>query len=169
MSILTSLPQESDTQLQRNQRSHIPRSVWTRIKIAKWPSVKALSFDAAAERYGALYLRDALARFVVQYRSPGLSAAEVEQASLAVSLRFRKMQVFHKLKFTLDDAQDLGIMENIHDVAHARPQRKDTQGRTVPGRFDTVLVNDGSGGPSGVQGESAHSATLAEFDTDTLT
>lgn len=129
-------------------------SIWTRIKITKWPSVKALSLEAAAERYGALYLRDALARFVVQYRNPGLSAAEVEQASLAVSLRFRKIPAFHKLKFALDDAQDLGVMDNTQDVAHARPERKDKQGRTVPGRFDTVLVNDGTGGFSGVQGKS---------------
>ncbi|KAI0816043.1 hypothetical protein BC628DRAFT_1334487, partial [Trametes gibbosa] len=127
--------------------------------ITKWPSIKALSFNAAAERYGALYLCDALAQFVVQYHNPGLSATEVEQASLTVSLCFRKMQVFHKLKFTLDDAQDLGMMENIQDVAHARLQRKDTKGCTVPGCFDMVLVNDGSGGASGVQGESACSAT----------
>ncbi|KAI0826961.1 hypothetical protein BC628DRAFT_1369912, partial [Trametes gibbosa] len=43
-------------------------------------------------------------------------------------------------------------MDNTQDVAHARPERKDKQGRTVPGRFDTVLVNDGTGGLSGVQG-----------------
>ncbi|OJT04957.1 hypothetical protein TRAPUB_4260, partial [Trametes pubescens] len=129
------------------------RSVWTSIKIAKWPSVKALSFEAAAERYGALYLRDALAHFVVQYRNPDLSTAEVERASLAVGFRFRKMPAFHKLKFTLNDAQDLGIMDSIQDVAHARPERKDKQGRTVPGRFDTVLLNDGTGGASGVKGE----------------
>ncbi|KAI0819805.1 hypothetical protein BC628DRAFT_1400685 [Trametes gibbosa] len=127
-------------------------SIWTRIKITKWPSVKALSFDAAAERYGALYLRDALARFIVQYRDPALSAREVEQASIGVGFRFRKVQAFHKLKFSLNDAQDLGVMGDIQDVAHARPERKDKQGRTVPGRFDTVLVNDGTGGASGVQG-----------------
>ncbi|KAH9856108.1 hypothetical protein C2E23DRAFT_866199 [Lenzites betulinus] len=137
---------------QRDQ-SHAARStVWTRIKITKWPSVKALSFEAAAERYGALYLTDALARFVVQYRNPDLSAAEVEQESLAVSFRFRKIPAFHKLKFTLDDAQDLGIMDSIQDVAHARPERKDKHGRIVPGRFDSVLVNDGTGGASGIQG-----------------
>ncbi|KAI0826679.1 hypothetical protein BC628DRAFT_251427 [Trametes gibbosa] len=138
--------------LQHRGLPRAQRSIWTRIKITKWPSIKVLSFEAAAERYGALYLRDALARFVVQYRNPGLSAAEVEQGSLAVSLRFRKIQAFHKLKFSLDDAQDLGIMDNTQDVAHARPERKDKQGRTVPGRFDTVLVNDGTGGFSGVQG-----------------
>ncbi|EIW56974.1 uncharacterized protein TRAVEDRAFT_170977 [Trametes versicolor FP-101664 SS1] len=128
------------------------QAAWTRIKIAKWPSVKALSFDDAAERYGAVYLRDALARFVVRHRDPTLTAAEVEQQSLNVSLHFRKIQAFNKLKFILDDAQDLGVMEDVRDAAHARPERQDKQGRTVPGRFDTVLVNNGTGGRSGVQG-----------------
>ncbi|KAI0639898.1 hypothetical protein C8Q77DRAFT_1214290 [Trametes polyzona] len=130
----------------------LPSLAMSSIKITKWPNVKALSFDAAGQFYGARYLRDALARFVVQHRNPSLSAAEVEQAALSVSYRFHKLPVFHKLKFTLRDAQQLGIMEDAHDVAHARPRRKDRRGRSVPGRFDTVLVNDGTGGLSGTQG-----------------
>ncbi|KAI0629564.1 hypothetical protein C8Q77DRAFT_1065168 [Trametes polyzona] len=125
---------------------------WTSIRLTKWPSVRALSFEAAAERYGARYLRDALARFVVQYRDPTLSSVEIEQASLDVDFRFRKFPVFHKLKFLLTDAQDLGVMEDFQDVAHARPQRIDKHGRLVPGRFDTVLLNDGTGGLTGPQG-----------------
>ncbi|KAH9846380.1 hypothetical protein C2E23DRAFT_890947 [Lenzites betulinus] len=125
---------------------------WTSIKIAKWPNVKALSFTDAADRYGAVFLHDALARFVVQYCDPSLTAREVEAQSLSVSFRFNKVQVYHKAKFLLQDAQDLGIMEDVRDVAHARPQRKDKQGRTVPGRFDAVLVNDGTGGRTGTQG-----------------
>ncbi|KAI0634264.1 hypothetical protein C8Q77DRAFT_1072903 [Trametes polyzona] len=118
---------------------------WTVIKITKWPSIKALSFDDAAHRYGATYLRDALARFVVSYNDPSLTPTEVERKSLSVFLPFNKVQGFHKLKFVLDDAQALGIMEELNDAAHARPPRKDTQGRMVPGRFDTILVNDGTG------------------------
>ncbi|KAI0353815.1 hypothetical protein OH77DRAFT_1406272 [Trametes cingulata] len=142
-------------------RRRVPTTTaWTRIKIAKWPSIKALSFDDAAERYGAIYLRDALARFIVQHRDPTLSAAEVEQESLNVTYHFRKVQAFHKLKFTLEDAQALGIMDDVQDVAHARPARKDKQGRHVPGRFDTVLVNDGTGSQSGVSGMCYHVAQL---------
>ncbi|KAI0667023.1 hypothetical protein C8Q78DRAFT_1082539 [Trametes maxima] len=76
----------------------------------------------------------------------------IEQESLNISIPFRKVQAFHKLKFLLDDAQDLGVMEDIYDVAHARPQRLDSQRRTVPGRFDTVIINDGTGGHTGVEG-----------------
>ncbi|KAI0633956.1 hypothetical protein C8Q77DRAFT_1193668 [Trametes polyzona] len=128
------------------------RPVWTPVKIAKWPSIKALSFEDAAVRYGATYLRDALTRFIVRYTNPALSHAEAEQQSLDIVLPFRRFQAFHKLKFILEDAQALGIMDNIHDAAHARPERKDAQGRTVPGRFDTLLVNDGTGGRAGIQG-----------------
>ncbi|KAH9896416.1 hypothetical protein C8Q73DRAFT_664234 [Cubamyces lactineus] len=103
---------------------------WTRIKITKWPSVRALSFDTAAERY----------------------AAEVEHASLSVRFHFRKVAAYHKLKFSLIDAQRLGIMDTTQDVAHARPSRHDKHGRQVPGRFDTVLINDGTDRHSGIQG-----------------
>ncbi|KAI0631684.1 hypothetical protein C8Q77DRAFT_1228219 [Trametes polyzona] len=136
----------------RREGLHAPAIAWTSIRLTKWPSVKALSFDAAAMHYGAHYLRDALARFVVQYRNPMLSPAEIEHESLDVDFRFRRFSVFHKLKFSLNDAQDLGIMEDVHDVAHARPKRVDKQGRTVPGRFDTVVLNDGNGGLTGLQG-----------------
>ncbi|KAI0631297.1 hypothetical protein C8Q77DRAFT_1062323 [Trametes polyzona] len=125
---------------------------WSTIKITKWPSIKALSFDDAAQYYGALFLRDALARFIAQYSDPMLNTPEVEAESLNVFLPFNKVQAFHKLKFVLDDAQSLGIMEGFHDAAHARPRRKDSQGRMVPGRFDTILVNTGTGGHSGIQG-----------------
>ena len=120
--------------------------------ITKWPSVKALSFEAAASQYGVPHLRDALARFVVSYRDPTLSHAEIKRTSLNVPFHFRKVEAYHKLKFLLEDTQQLGIMDMVHDVAHARPARHDKLGRPVPGRFDTVLINDGSGGRSGVQG-----------------
>ena len=57
-------------------------------------------------------------------------------------------------------------MEALHDAVHARPARRDRYGRHVPARFDTVLVNDGTGGPAGVQGKcilhysSHHSLTV---------
>ncbi|CDO68115.1 hypothetical protein BN946_scf185044.g23 [Trametes cinnabarina] len=115
----------------------------TRIKMTRSPSVKAVRFNVASQRYGATYLQDALARFVVRYRDPRASAAEVEAESLGVRIRAHwTMPVFHKVRFTLEDAQELGIMEEAQDVAHVRPERRDKQGRRVPGRFDTVLVRE---------------------------
>ncbi|TFK79321.1 hypothetical protein K466DRAFT_505729 [Polyporus arcularius HHB13444] len=122
------------------------------IHITKNPSVKAVTFAKAAQDYGALYLRDALARFIVRYQHPTLTDAEVERALDTVVIRFRHVPVYHRMKFILEDAQELGIMEDTRDAAHARPQRKDKQGRPVPGRFDTVLANEGDGGEIGVHG-----------------
>ncbi|KAJ3499342.1 hypothetical protein NMY22_g19521 [Coprinellus aureogranulatus] len=38
------------------------------------------------------------------------------------------------------------------DIIHAHPATKDTQNRPVPARFDTVLVNEGSGNEIGTRG-----------------
>ncbi|KAI1797995.1 hypothetical protein LXA43DRAFT_875754 [Ganoderma leucocontextum] len=129
-----------------------PQPTLTRIKMTKWPTVKALRFSSATEHYGATSLQDALARFVVKYRNPTLTLPQVKRAAQDFNFRFNRVPAYHRLKFILEDAQHLGIMDNIGDTAHARPARKDRQGRAVPARFDTVLVNEGTGGPVGVQG-----------------
>ncbi|KAI9068635.1 hypothetical protein FKP32DRAFT_1561245 [Trametes sanguinea] len=120
--------------------------------IAKNPSVKAVSFDAAVTRYAASFFRDALARFVIQYRQPDLSWRQIERASASVYFNFRSVPSFHKIKYLLDDVQGFGLAEQHRDVVHARPARQDSRGRPVPARFDTVLVNDGTGGLTGVAG-----------------
>ncbi|KAI0653229.1 hypothetical protein C8Q70DRAFT_1059466, partial [Cubamyces menziesii] len=114
----------------------------TRIKITCHPSVKALTFERAVHTYGAGQLHDALTRFIVQYNDPRLAPAEVCHRAALVYMRFRSFPAFHRLKFILEDAQALGVMEDTHDTAHARPQRTDLWGRLVPGHFDTVLVNE---------------------------
>ena len=134
------------------------------MKLAKWPTVKALTFPAATQLYGAVFLQDALARFIIKYRDPYLLPHQVEHAVSNFSFRFTHFPAFHRIKFILDDAQQFGIMEGIHDVAHARPERCDRQGRKVPARFDTVLVNEGTGGPTGVHGTSATYLLYSTFD-----
>ncbi|KAH9924954.1 uncharacterized protein BXZ73DRAFT_91146 [Epithele typhae] len=119
----------------------------------KWPSAYSVTFSSAAQEYGAEYLREALARFVIQFNNPTLSTAEVEQRSWNVYLPFNKVSAYHKLKFVLSDAQAMGIMEGLHDAAHARPRYTDKRGNVVPSRFDTVLVNEtGAGRRIGVHG-----------------
>ncbi|KAI0653489.1 hypothetical protein C8Q70DRAFT_1048441 [Cubamyces menziesii] len=106
----------------------------TRIKLARHPSVKALTFESAVSAYGAGHLHDALARFIVLYNNPHLAPVEVWHRASLVYMRFPTFPVFHRMKFILEDAQALGIMEDTQDTAHAR--------RLVPGRFDTVLVDE---------------------------
>ena len=122
------------------------------IKITKWPTIKALRFVVAETSYGAKFLQDALACFVVKYCNPTLTPLQVKHVARDVHFQFNHFPVYHWIKFILEDAQRLGIMEGIHDAAHTWPARKDRQGRQVPARFDTVLVNKGTGGPTGVEG-----------------
>ncbi|CDO77553.1 hypothetical protein BN946_scf184912.g52 [Trametes cinnabarina] len=137
--------------LQQDDRSH--NSGLTRIRITRYPSVNSVTFAKAARAYGATLLPEALSRFVVQYRDPGLSLAEARREATSVYLRFESVPAFHRLKFILNDAQDLGIMDDSYDTAHARPARHDRRGRPVPGRFDTVLINeDGRGSTTGIHG-----------------
>ncbi|KAH9910875.1 uncharacterized protein BXZ73DRAFT_93522 [Epithele typhae] len=121
------------------------RSVSTSSKIflTKWPSVRRVPISSCAQLYQAEFLPDALARFVVSFRYPDLTNAEVESQSSAVHLPFNAVPVYHKIKFILPSPQKMGIPEgDVHDTVHARPERKDARGRLVPARFDTVLVKE---------------------------
>lgn len=114
----------------------VPRIIMTR-----HPSAKAVSFDDVVSQYGAPFFRDALARFVVSRNDPTLSPAQVELASGSVYFGFRKVPVYHKIKFTIEDVLGLGTSRSIvEDVAHVRPARKGKYGADVAARHDTVLV-----------------------------
>ncbi|KAI0309251.1 hypothetical protein OF83DRAFT_1179850 [Amylostereum chailletii] len=70
--------------------------------------------------------------------------------NLRVPLQF--VAVYHKIKFwtpdflrNQDNAQDL-------DVAHIRPSYTSAQNRTVPSRFDTVLVKIGNSEQNDIRG-----------------
>ena len=106
----------------------------------------------AETSYGAKFLQDALAHFVIKYRNPTLTPLQVKHAARDIHFQFNHFPVYHQIKFILEDAQHLSIMEGIRDAAHTRPAWKDRQGRQVPAWFDTVLVNEGTGGPTGVEG-----------------
>ncbi|KAN0075394.1 hypothetical protein V8E55_011417 [Tylopilus felleus] len=78
--------------------------------IAKTPSVKAVSFSSLRQ-------------------------------SARIYFRFSSVQVFHKIKFAI---KDLSSQESVDssslDIAHVKPPSKDKRGKTVPGRFDMVLI-----------------------------
>ncbi|KAI0716908.1 hypothetical protein C8Q76DRAFT_795145 [Earliella scabrosa] len=147
----SSAPQRSSTQSSASRSNDLTAAAHTQIKLAKWPNVKALRMGAAINDYGATYFRDALARFIVSYRDPSLTDAEIEHESLNVLHQFNRFPVFHRVKFVLGDAQQLGIMESVKDTVHARPSRRDRRGRHVPARFDTVLVQEPNAAGTGIQ------------------
>ncbi|KAI8994099.1 hypothetical protein BD414DRAFT_513707 [Trametes punicea] len=114
-----------------------------RIQMARHPSVKSVTFADIAAKYGATHFRDTLARFVVQQNHPNLAAHEVEQRSAGVYFGFNSVSAFHKIKFNIPDVQGLGLQtSDPRDVVHVRPARKNKYHNTVPGRFDTALIQE---------------------------
>ncbi|RPD72984.1 hypothetical protein L226DRAFT_524416 [Lentinus tigrinus ALCF2SS1-7] len=89
----------------------------------------------------------------IEKRRPGATIIPIIISSDKTQLTVFGSKTAYPVYMTIGNLpKDLGIMEATDDAAHARPAHHDRQGRPVPGRFDTVLVSDGTGGPSGVQG-----------------
>jgi hypothetical protein len=102
------------------------------IKMTQHPTVKAVSFNTLAEKYGAVEFQDTLADYIAQVNHPGASAATLRARAADTLIPFRSVPVFHKIKFTVN--------EEIVDAIHVRPEQVDASGCTTPPRFDTALV-----------------------------
>ena len=72
------------------QQDRAPEDHRPTIKMTRHPSAKGATFHELADRYGAVFFRDALKRFVVEHNSPvPLTSAQVERTSAAIiSKRF---------------------------------------------------------------------------------
>jgi hypothetical protein len=108
------------------------------IKITRYPSIQAVSFDDLAINYGALDFQDALADFIAEVNNPGVSAATLRTRAADTLIPFRAVPVFHKIKFT--DMESSNSQSSIVDAVHVRPEQKDSHGRIIPSRFDTILI-----------------------------
>ncbi|KAH9173192.1 hypothetical protein EDB89DRAFT_2113987 [Lactarius sanguifluus] len=108
----------------------VPRT----IQMARNPSLKAVSFNDLADKYRAFDFQDALADFIAQLNHPQASATALRALAEDTLLPFCHVPVFHKIKFvSMPDSE-------IIDVVHVRPDQRDARGRTIPSRFDTVIV-----------------------------
>ena len=122
------------------------------LKMAKHPSARGVSLESLRTDYGASYFEAALARFVAQYQNPQSTKAQIERAASNIHIPFRKLSVFHRVKYVSHDLYGLEKGENVVDSIHAQPARSDKYGKVIPGRFDTGLVNYKDGGMTGVKG-----------------
>lgn len=120
-------------------------------KVAKHPSIKQVTFATLVVEYGIVHFHAALAHFVVQVTEPGLTACWLKNAAVDVILPLTSVAVFHKIHYNI--IKDDGAVDNLTvDAIHARPARCDHHGRHMPARFDTALINLGTGGNLGVEG-----------------
>ncbi|KAJ3538664.1 hypothetical protein NM688_g6483 [Phlebia brevispora] len=124
------------------------------IKMPKHPSTKGqVSFEHLRTRYGATQFRECLAQFIVQHKNPEACPAAVREQAALQPILFHKVPVYHKARFWKRDFPLYRHASDEYDVVHARPARYGTHGNeTAPGRFDTALINNGTGRAVGVQG-----------------
>jgi hypothetical protein len=106
-------------------------------KMTHNPTIKGVSFEALAERYGTMDFQDTLADYIAQVNHPGASAATLRARAADTLLPFRSVPVFHRIKFTSTGNAD---NSDIVDSVIIRPEHNDACGRVIPSRFDTVLV-----------------------------
>ncbi|KAF8056055.1 hypothetical protein FPV67DRAFT_1566591 [Lyophyllum atratum] len=119
--------------------------------MAKHPSLRAVPFEDISEKYGASFFLTALRRYVVLTNEPNLTPHQLERRLWSVRIPFRKVPVWHRIKFLRSDPASTHLTSTA-DSIHVRPARKDGRNRVIPGRFDTALVNDGTGDTTGIEG-----------------
>ncbi|KAI0338542.1 hypothetical protein BDW22DRAFT_1409533 [Trametopsis cervina] len=123
-----------------------------RIHMTKNPTRPHVLFDDIIKDYHAPFIRDALARYIIRFLNPHYSHLQIEAHAIGLDLPFRGLPVYHRIKLWLGDSVQHHLSANEDDVVHARPARLDKYKNSIPGRFDTVLINDGDGEYLGVKG-----------------
>ncbi|KAJ3731721.1 hypothetical protein DFJ43DRAFT_998395 [Lentinula guzmanii] len=102
--------------------------------------------DLATLGYGAVKFESTLKRYIAQFRDPELTPGEVEDMASFLTLPFRSVLVWHKLKFR---HEQLFGKETL-DVISASPRRCNSQGQVIQAsRYSTALIrvekDDGRG------------------------
>ncbi|KAH9164278.1 hypothetical protein EDB89DRAFT_2116298 [Lactarius sanguifluus] len=142
--------------------SHIPKCVdWVppdlnprqELTMAKRPTQYAVPLDRLQDLYGAPLFKVALRRFISVSNNPDQTRQQLESSLWGLRLQrlpFNRLPVWHVIKFTRSNP----ITGNCStsDTIHAQPTRKGKYNRTIAGRFDTALINDGTGKEHGVKG-----------------
>ena len=122
------------------------------------PSARRVPLDSIETDYDAPHFCVALRRYVVLSHSLQLTTAQVKHRLWEVRFPFQHLPVWHWIKFRRVEPYT-GITQ-IVDSIHAYPHRRDVHDDHIPGRFDTVFINDGTGGDTGVAGECLYEADV---------
>ncbi|KAJ6458501.1 hypothetical protein C8R45DRAFT_843749 [Mycena sanguinolenta] len=117
------------------------------------PSAKGVSLTTIENNYGAIYFRDAFAHYAVSFGHLDLTKRQIEALVRDFYTPFQKVWVYHKMTFWNSDALGRESIADVVDTVHVKPGYQNKQGHQIGGRFDTVLVNDGTGSHTGVTGE----------------
>ena len=125
----------------------------TRISMTKHPSRGNVPFEDLVSKYGATYIRDALAHYIAEHNNPHATRNQIEAMATKVNLPMRGLSVYHKAKFWLGHSEHHPLSSNEYDVVHVRPGRLNALQEDVPDQFDPVLVSDGITTEAGIEGK----------------
>ncbi|KAF8267377.1 hypothetical protein EI94DRAFT_1786482, partial [Lactarius quietus] len=124
-----------------------PRHILT---MAKHPSKYAVPLNRLQDTYGAPLFKVALRRFISATNNPNQSHQQLEDSLWVLRLPFTCLPIWHVIKFQQFDP--VTGKHSTADAIHARPTRNGKHNQPIPGRFDTALINDGTGKGHGVKG-----------------
>jgi hypothetical protein len=122
------------------------------LSMTKHPSLTAVPLSRLQDSYGAPLFKVALRRFISTTNDRNQSRQQLERSLWRIRLPFTRLPVWHVIKFTRSDP--LTGTRSTADSIHVQPARHDKRQRPIPGRFDTALINDGTGVEYGIKGES---------------
>lgn len=118
------------------------------LQLSSNPTIR-VSINELPDLYGAQHFVNALQCFVSIQNHPEIrTSAQLERVLWEVRIPFRKLPVWHQIKFTCKDPVT-GAISTV-DSIHARPSRNDNLNRPVSGRFDTALANEGNPESTGI-------------------
>ena len=121
--------------------------------IAKHPSLAAVPLERLQDLYGASFFKVALRRFISYANNRNQTRQQLENSLWRIRLPFTRLPVWHVIKFARPDASP-GTHSMVSDSIHVQPARHDKHQQLIPGRFDTALINDGTGAENGIKGGS---------------
>ena len=111
------------------------------IQMTRKPTWKAVSFNSLAYEYGAINFQDELTQFIASINHPRASVAALSGLAADTLIPFRKVCVYHKIKFMSSTS---GEKAKTVNVVHVQLEQKDACGCPIPACFDTVIVRGGS-------------------------
>ncbi|KAK7025520.1 hypothetical protein VNI00_015954 [Paramarasmius palmivorus] len=122
-------------------------------KMTLHPTTKSVTFSRLIADYSASDFHNTLAHYVIKTRHPQLSHRRLENEARKLHILFTHVPVWHRIKWTTPDiycSNDSGTI--IVDSARVNLAQKNKHGHSIPGRFDTILVNVNNGQALGVAG-----------------
>ncbi|EIN04772.1 hypothetical protein PUNSTDRAFT_75804 [Punctularia strigosozonata HHB-11173 SS5] len=134
------------------QSHSIALSQTRQIKMAKHPSVKAVSFTDFEAVYGAAGFQNHLGALIAQCQHPEYTPAQAFAAAPHTRIPFFSLPAFHYIKISHPNPHGRQQIPNTLDSIHVLPAQTSRHGRKRAARFDTVLVKISDNPGPGVNG-----------------